>query len=266
MPDPHTIDLLIPTRGRPSSLKPLLKNIRDTASEPKNITACFWADRDDPDTGKAAQAAKEELEESFREIIVLNGDRQGIADVYNEMSSWVNGDLIGYLADDVEFRTDGWDEKVCEAFGEFPDRIVLVHLFDPARPKDEQFPDHGFISRWAKMCLKYVFPVFPPHPDVVNAVGISFTDIWLSPLYDLLDRRKHLPDVILKHRHWCSRGDGTEADAELDDNYVEHAITSKWRKTEEFTVRIAELPQHAETLKKFIRWAEGGGLERIQYE
>lgn len=257
---PKTIDLLIPTRGRPNNLKPLLENVRATASESKNITVCFWADRDDLETARAAQAAKEELGDSFREIVVLNGDRQGIAHVYNEMANWVNGDLLGYLADDVEFRTDGWDKEICKAFGKYEDRIALVHCMDPARPADAQFPDHGFISRWARNVSKCVFFCFPPHPDLPGSEPISFTDILLSPIYESMERRVHLPEVVLAHKHWCQRGDGTEADAEIDANYAMHAILSRWKKDEHFEKRVSDLTPYINPLKKWLRFVEKGGL------
>ncbi len=258
----RTIDILIPSRKRPEALEKAIRSIHDTAAEPDKVTVAVWADADDKATGEKVAEIAKWAEKKLREIVLLHGKPRILSDIYNELAGWTEGEVIMYAADDIVFETDGWDDAVRKAFLEYKDRIALVWCHDPSRPDYGQFPDHGFISRWAMNTVKYVFPSFPPHPDYAKATGISFTDIWLNTLYTHLKRTKLLADTYIRHDHWHPRYDGDSHDKPLDDNYCRHAILSSFRKTPEFAMRMAELPTHAATLQKFIDWVDGGGLER----
>lgn len=257
-----TIDILIPTRERPESLEATIRSLHDTATEPDKITVATFVDVDDKPSGDKINEIAEWAKDKLREIVLCVAKPQLLSDAYNAMSEWTDGEVLMYAADDLVFETQGWDVAVKAAFKKYKDRVVLVSCHDPARPDKNQFPDHGFISRWATNTLKYVFPTFPPHPDIENAKGMAFTDIWLNSIYTQLGRTEALPDVVIRHKHWHPRHDGASHDQPLDDNYVRHAILHTFRKTPEYARRLQELPLHAATLQKFIDWVAGGGLER----
>jgi len=254
--DPLTLDILIPTRERPENMKAVLRSIRDTASDPKRITVAFYIDNDDA----ASMAVPGSLDVTeycapFKEIQFLHGPRGGLAGVYNLMTSYVNGDILMYAADDIEFRTKGWDLVVREAFWESVDRIWLMWGYDPAR-EAAPFPDHGFISRWGQRVVKYLFPTFGPHPKFPGSLPCSFTDVWLQPMYNMIDRTRYLPHIEIAHKHWCTRTDSAEGTLEIDRNYATHAVLGNWRRTLAMDARAAEIPQHADKLLKWIRFVE----------
>ena len=259
---PLTFDLLIPTRGRPDNILRVAKSARDSADDPKRVTLCFWLDIDDEASAAVEGELRKEMEGTIRETIFLRGPHVPLPMTYNEMAQWVHGDVMMYAADDIDFVTKGWDTAVEAEFQKVKDRALLVWCHDPARG-DEVFPDHGFISRWSRMVLKYVFPMLPADPEGGRNVPIYFADIWLNDLYRLLDRRVYLPDITISHRHWYKTEPKQGERAALDDNYVRTAILTHWRMRPTDLRNRDVLEAHANLLREWMAWVEGGGLERV---
>lgn len=243
------IDILIPTRERPNSVEQVLQSISKSAYEPKDICVFFYLDSDDRASLDRIDHWKDWLEKMpLGKVTFVGGPRTNLAAAYNHLATYTAGDIFMYAADDISFNTPGWDEVIRDFFLKSVDRTWLVWADDPAR--EDGFPDHGFMSRWAKNCLRYIFPVFPPHPDVPDAKGIAFTDIWLKAVYEQLGRLKQLKEIEIAHNHWTQ---GTP----FDDNYVRHAIIQKFHATAEYGARINEIPKHVGHLRNFINWWEG---------
>lgn len=256
MDHPLTIDILIPTRGRPANIEKVSRSICESLAQPKLTGICFYVDNDDPaSNAMTAKLRDAHVYDGLREVQVLIGNRLNLAETYNTMATYLNGAVMMYAADDIEFRTPGWDDVVRNAFWESGDRIWLMWAKDRARG-DNPFPDHGFISRWSKQVLKYFFPVFPPHPKFPNAKGCSYTDIWLEGMYRHLGRVRYLSEIEIAHNHWATREGGAEGPMEFDRNYAIHSILSQWRRTPEFDARNAEMPEHASRLTRWVEFVE----------
>lgn len=258
-----SIDILIPTRDRPDSIKAVMESALGSAANPKSINFCFYADDDDEASLDAMEAVKPWAAEQFGEAQFLCGARESLVPIYNRMSGYTNGDIIMYAADDIEFVTPGWDDSVRAAFEEVADRTVLVWAHDPAR--EVPFPDHGFVSRWSKNCLRYLFIVFPPHPDYPDSPGIAMTDVWLHALYFELERLKYLPDIEIRHKHWRTNA-VANGNTKMDDSYAVSSVLTTWRATPEFVIRMKQVPLHAKYLTKWIEWVAADGLERVGYD
>ncbi|MDD4892239.1 MAG: hypothetical protein PHU85_20140 [Phycisphaerae bacterium] len=254
-----TLDILIATRGRPEKLTRVLQSIHETAAHPEAVRVLIYIDPDDAETHAALPKIKQWVKSEHVKLAlakVLCGGAVNQAEAYTTMAIGGDGDIIMYAADDIEFKTPGWDDAVRKAFTDQKDRILLVWCHDPAR--EDPFPDHGFVSRWSVRCLGYLFPSFPPAQEGDH--GISFTDVWLKPLYGKLGRLKYLPDVTIEHVHWK-----TSEDVPLDDNYVRQCILAELHNRDEMQRRVAEMPQHARRLQKYIDWVAAGGLERVGF-
>lgn len=256
---PLTIDILIPSRGRPKEMHRVAESIVGSAANAKAITLCFFVDSDDKASLETEPAIRAAVESQLRQFLLLHGAQQGLAPTYNTMRTYTNGGIIMYAADDLEFETRGWDDQVREAFRNCKDRMLLLWARDPARELrgDGSFPDHGFVSRWSTNLLKYLFPTFGKDPNIPDSKGASFTDIWLNTLYQRLGRVVYQKDATISHAHWYTPGSTTE----IDVSYALHSILTDWKIVPEYQARWADLPEHLRKLTKWIEFVARGGLE-----
>lgn len=252
---PLTFDILIPTRERPDNMLAVMRSLKEHSALPGNITVAFYVDHDDEASKAVIASVKDLADGAFKELLFIMGERRPLVAAYNELAAYTNGDIIMYAADDIEFVTQGWDEMVADFFWESKDRIWLVWAFDPARPASN-FPDHGFISRWGRNAVKYVFPSFGPHPKIPGSVGVAYTDVWLHAMYGFINRLKYLPDITIAHKHWHRREEAGGPVVDMDRTYFCSSIATQWRITPEYVVRNNEIPQHAEMLKQVIDFVE----------
>jgi hypothetical protein len=250
------IEILCPTRGRPQHMKEMVQSISDTASKPELVRVSFATDNDDKETLDVLPDLSAYFEPLPLTVRLGRGPRQNPASVYNMLFERTAAEIIMYAGDDIRFRTKGWDETIRETFLASGDRILLVGCYDPARPSIP-FPDHGFLSNWGCRSVKYVFPLFPPHPDRKNPIsgGCSFTDVWVKPMYEIIGRLQFLPDITIEHLHWRAEILRGKPDPNpLDDGYVATNILPKACLDEEIFLRLPELPFHSLLLTKFIDW------------
>ncbi len=119
------ISILTPTRVRPSSIDRLVMSCLKMASDPTKIEFVFYIDNDD-------NASKEKLEElkvkiSPEQIKYLQGPRIVLSEMWNQIQPLATADIFMHCGDDIVFQTQGWDDKVLEAFNKSKDKIIFVH-------------------------------------------------------------------------------------------------------------------------------------------
>ncbi len=147
---------------------------------------CVWLDDDDP-------TAHQYHYDRDVDIRFGKGPRPYVAGslctsgLWNNAWSLATGDIACLAADDIIFRTPGWDVKVEAAFEAVPDRILMVYADDGTKRKA---PVNPFVHRrW------------------IDAVG-SFTptdfegwyaDQWIWQLAAELGRVTFLDDVRIQH-------------------------------------------------------------------
>lgn len=197
MPGYQSIDLYVPTRGRPRNIRRLLNSIRNTAQRPERLTVYFYVDNDDPATILAARELKSES------VRFLCAPQKPLVGMYNTLRECSSSDILWSGGDDIVFRTPGWDVIIDEEFAAVPDGILLVYGDDCLG--HEKLATHPFVSRRATDILGYFYP---------ECDGISLTDIWLHPVYMLLGRLHYRPDLVTDHLHWLRHL------AEYDDTYA----------------------------------------------
>lgn len=217
------ISLCFATRGRSEIFKQMCLSALETADEPNDVEFVSYHDHDDLSVYEYVGNHKE-----------VFGERMSIILAANESQKIAEGPIYMYGADDMIFKTKGWDIKVKEVFKEYPDKVVLV-CPDNDNWKVWKFGVTGFIHKnWIQTLGHFL----NPHPDAQSA------DQWLNEVAGLIDRRVHLPDVVVEH---------------INIRDEVHKEKNRRGRAEQYTKRyylpeMAELrKKEAELLQKFIK-------------
>lgn len=109
--------ICVPTRGRPENVKRLIDSIYSTASKPSTVEIIFRTDNDDKGARRTKSAITENIkklkEENRVHIKMAVGERlQYLSDLWEDCYSHAISDRIMMCADDVIFRTQGWDNTI----------------------------------------------------------------------------------------------------------------------------------------------------------
>lgn len=192
-----TISLCCPTRGRPERFAAMVRSAKATAAGPFQV--CVWLDEDDP-------TAHDYHYDRDIDIRFGTGPRPYIdgslctSGLWTEAWSLATGDIGMLAADDIVFRTPGWDAAVEAEFAAVEDRILMVYGDDGTKRKA---PVNPFIHRrWIEAAG------FTP-PDFQG----WFADEWIWVLAAAVGRVRFLPE--LRIRHLQNRGsDATYRDGE----------------------------------------------------
>src|SRR5215472_12410251 len=102
------ISLLCPTRRRPANLRRLYDSIQATATRDYPIELFCYVDEDDEQT-----IAEANLIPGVRYEI---GPRLLLGDYWNALAAKATYEIVMMSADDMVFRTPGWDMYVTNAF------------------------------------------------------------------------------------------------------------------------------------------------------
>ena len=188
------ISLLVPSRERINLKLTLISSLVSTCHNINNIELIFGTDDDDP---------KKELIEricnnlSFVKNVPVqnNGKFIGINRIWNILYEYAEGDIIGYIGDDMIFKTPDWDSMIIDEFrgDNLPsDKFKLVHCYDGYRPIDEICVNAFTTRKYYEMIGYFTRPEFL----------INWSDQWMYQSYKAFDRIKHRKDIHIQHNHW----------------------------------------------------------------
>jgi glycosyltransferase involved in cell wall biosynthesis len=96
--------ICVPTRGRPGNVERLTNSIMNTASKPDEVEMIFRIDDDDELT------IAEKLSEHC--VIIIEKQSEMLSDLWEECYPHTTSDRIMMCADDVVFKTKGWDNTI----------------------------------------------------------------------------------------------------------------------------------------------------------
>lgn len=184
------ISLLVPTRGRPENVMRLIESIHSTALCRPEIIIRY--DSDDHTSRKLTELLKEytsAIPDWDYSITVIGGPRKTMTSYWNDCAKEATGDILMFAADDICFRTKGWDSLVRRTFDEHPDKMIFVHGDDGHW--GNQFGTHGFLHRKWVDTLGYVLPPY---------FSSDFGDTWVNEVADSIGRRVFLP-IFIEHMH-----------------------------------------------------------------
>jgi hypothetical protein len=208
----NKISLLVPSRERLNLKLTLISSIITTVSDINNVELIFGIDEDDPTRDIVYKISKAI---PFIKIIDIQNEGKfiGINRIWNLLFPHAEGDILGYVGDDMIFKTQNWDIEIQKEFNKENcplDNIKLVHCFDGFRTRDE-------ICVNAFMHKKYT--------DIIGYMCredflINWSDQWMYQTFKAFDRVKYRSDICIFHNHWIygQRNKDTVADRMLSDN------------------------------------------------
>lgn len=121
---------------------------------------------------------------------IVTGPRITLSDCWNKLAGEAQGDILQMAADDIRYRTGGWDTQVAQVFDQWDDRILFVYTRDGIH--DARLGTHGFVSKeWVETVGYFTPDMFPA----------DYADTWLNELAARIDRRVYLPSVLVEHLH-----------------------------------------------------------------
>jgi len=170
------ISILLPTRKRFLRLQKMVLSIKETAHTYPEIVV--YIDEDD----------RESIEKVVElDVKAIVGPRLVFSDNWNKCHEKAIGDILMMGADDLIFRTPGWDLIVEEEFAKSADKIVLVYGDD----LQIHVPSHPFIhQRWVEAVGYFSPPYFQ----------YGGCDVWLHDIARFLGR-KRFANFVIEHMH-----------------------------------------------------------------
>ncbi|MDE2010326.1 MAG: hypothetical protein KGJ09_09675 [Candidatus Omnitrophica bacterium] len=180
----------------------MIQSVLDTAAAPEEVHVYVRLDSDD--CGLAYAEAVGLLSKNNTYGCGLNfyiGHRpKFLSSAYNELLMISLSPIVGFMADDIQFATKGWDEIVREYFAK---QTVLL-LSDSGSPNDpHNVPMHGFVSRRSCQVLGYLLPGFFEH---------GYADHWMLDVYRQAGARVVFTDQYrIDHHHFGPEPDKMDA-------------------------------------------------------
>lgn len=180
------ISLLTPSRQRVGALRDMLLSAWSCASSHAELEACVYVDLDDPDVG-----AYMEMTDALPFAMHLTvGPPRAMSDLWNAALERATGEVLMLAADDLRFRSDGWDLDVLDEFERWPDRLVLV--WGPDGNENGQKATHPFLHRrWVELFGRFTPPMFTA----------DYCDLWLYEVAHGAGRDVFLPGLFVEHMH-----------------------------------------------------------------
>lgn len=221
------ISLCLPTRNRPDNLERMLYSA--TSNAESDLEAVCYMDEDDAKSFKTVR----DFDAFHRlRIVPITGPRLTMSDYWNKCADHASGDILMLCADDLIFRTEGWDRAVESAFETVPNSIVMIWA-DDGQPNAAEHATHPFLHRRWVDTVGYMTP-----PYFVS----DYADTWINDLAAGVDRRVYLPEVCIEHMHFSLEK------AEMDDTYRDRLL----RHAEQNPAQLYEelLPERLRDIEK----------------
>lgn len=181
------ISVLIPSRGRPSSLLRTIDSARKTLYNPAGVEFVVYLDEDDANSYRGLPA-------EIGQVTWVVGPRIVLSNTWNKCAEAAKGEIFCQGNDDLIFRTRDWDRLVNLAIGRIPDRICMVHGNDGSEHPSGcgYFGPHPFVHRkWYDTLGYFTAPFF----------SSDFADTWTNDLANAINRRYPLP-IMIEHMHF----------------------------------------------------------------
>tara|TARA_R110000824_G_scaffold36029_5_gene112252 strand:+ start:4164 stop:4859 length:696 start_codon:yes stop_codon:yes gene_type:complete len=182
------ISILVPTRNRPENIKTLYESLYKKTKHKDNIEILFYIDKDDINS---KQFFKKNRGRFLIENKVFIGSRTTLGKAYNYLYKQCEGDLVMSAADDIEFRTDGWDEVLLKEYYKIKDKIALFAV-------DDLYQDTAKLATHPILCREAIDIIGKFIPDDIDC---NYGDEWYTYIYKAIDRYIVLP-IIIEHNHW----------------------------------------------------------------
>jgi hypothetical protein len=152
------------------------------------------------------QNSKEYEALHFPNTTFLYGPKLSISSMTNKALASSSGEILMYAADDIVFRTKGWDEIVRNSFKNIKHNFGLVYG-DDLSPNSPYIATHGFVSKEMSLTLGWLLPPF---------FRDQFADTYLTRIARISGILNYIPELQIEHMHpnWGKKN--------LDHTYANH--------------------------------------------
>lgn len=183
-----SVTILVPSRGRPQRLYDMIDSARLTAEFPSQIWVEVRADEDDVELDEYRKVC-EQLAGYFAPVRLLVGPRITAAKSSNELARRAPGEVFAVVADDVLFRTRGWDRMAFDMLRRFPDGLFVAaaNAGDGRVRCNHWFTGRGWVNLFGGVMPEH-FEHFCP-------------DEWVEAVATACGRYLFLQGVLLEHMH-----------------------------------------------------------------
>lgn len=171
--------VIIPTRGRPESIKQVIKSFEETETKADLLIV---VDDDDPKLGHYLEIECNSL--------VLPREGKGMAKPLNN-AAWINRNNyrhFAFIGDDHRPRTKHWDKHFVDALDELGTGLVYGN---------DLYQGEGLPTAIAMTgdIVRHLYGMVPP-----GMIHLYLDNFWLRLGQDL-DAIRYLPEIIVEHLH-----------------------------------------------------------------
>jgi len=200
----YSIALLVPSRKRAANVKRLVDSINSTIELKEHVTVYFYIDDDDFDTLRMVKSLQKR---GACNIKYLVGPRIIMSEMVNKLYPMTTEFILFFGADDIVFRTEGWDTILIEAVKKVSDGVGLFYGNDLVTTQHApDFATHPILTRQWVDVVGYLSPPY---------FSCDYADTWLNDIADKTGRKFALP-FINEHMH------PTVGKANYDTTYAEN--------------------------------------------
>lgn len=175
-----------------------------TAARPDRVHILLGVDADDPERGRYAETMPHQV------ILLVNETPRPVPALMDWLAKESRGDIVYSGADDLIFRTPGWDVAAERAFEAVPDRLLVAYTNDLV-PGGQVKVTHFFASREWIEAVGY----FMAH-DFEHFGG----DEWVERIAKAAGRLTWLKEVHVEHMHMKYRNPDGSPKSPRDETYL----------------------------------------------
>lgn len=218
--NPDHISILLPTRGRPSSLRKVFASLEEMTRDKSLLDVWVYVDEDDVATNEYIQTGSWESH-GFGTNWCIEKRAKSMGEMLNLLRErcTTNPGIYCPLADDNVVATRGWDVKVRNAFNLNADRIAMVFLRDTTCPPDQV--THVCLSaEWTNVLGRIITEYFPYWFDdcwldrVAQMVGRKVAvDVRMEPIGGERGKSPQVHNLLFWHSFFCNMTDELIEDA-----------------------------------------------------
>jgi len=184
----YNISLLCPTRHRTQGLKRMWDSALNTAADPDKIELVLYIDYDDEET---INFLKSNTLSNIIKIISNPSQPEIYSNLHNICCQNSNADIVFSCADDLIFRSNGWDDLVINKFNEIKDKIAF--LFPNDGHWGSKFGTHGFFHKNWFNGLGYLSPAL---------FTVDYSDNYINDIAKAINRSFYMENIFIEHMHW----------------------------------------------------------------
>lgn len=171
------ISILCPSRGRPDRFAAMMWSALEMADVAERVEVLLAVDVDDKTINQ------------YPEPDHVQQFRTPAGNLVNALAHKASGDILMAAADDVLFRTKGWDTKVREVAARYPDGLYIA---SPMNGDGRRRVNHWFTGRqW----LNLFGWIVPEHFEHFSG------DEWVQEVASPCGRLVYMDDVLIEHMH-----------------------------------------------------------------